>query len=260
MNYKKFLNNDIFKIDEFNQFKLLINDFEKINKYNFLHIGIIERSYIYSGKSIFSPMIKSKNISVIDYQYINMANHRKGYQNDWIKNIDFNFLTANHKIVDCLNDFKFSFKNLDCDFLLMPNIIHHCSDFPLLIRKIIKIFPKLKFLYLFDSPLRETHQYPYDFARQTPNSIDNIMKKNSFKKVYSNDIGNAFDVLLYFISQSNKILEKKVNRKIFDNIKKIEPLLKKNRNQKKWQNLGRSYAKLFTAYSMIYKKNSNGRI
>ena len=76
MNYKKFLNNDIFKIDEFNQFKLLINDFEKINKYNFLHIGIIERSYIYSGKSIFSPMIKSKNISVIDYQYINMANHR----------------------------------------------------------------------------------------------------------------------------------------------------------------------------------------
>jgi len=255
MNYKNFLKKNIFKTDEFNQFNLMIDDFNKINKLNSKHIAILERTFIYSGYSIFSPLILSKKVSIIDYNFKNMKESRKGYQLDWIKNTKYKFIKSQYSIKDCLNDFKFSFKSIDCDFLMIPNVLHHCSDFTLLIKKIIIKFPNLKYIYIFDSPLREIHQYPYDFARHTPSSIENILIKSRFKKIYYKDIGNAFDVLLYFISQSKKILSNNENIKIKKQIDKIVPILRENRNLKKWQNLGRKHAKLYSAYSMIFKKN-----
>ena len=95
MRYKRFLETKIFKIDEYYQFKLLIDDLYGINKYKFSHIAIIERSFIYSGKSIFSPIFKAKNISIIDYQFKSMQKSRKGLQAEWIEKENYNFLCGN---------------------------------------------------------------------------------------------------------------------------------------------------------------------
>ena len=52
--YFNFLKNHIFKVDEYNQFNLLVDDFKIINKLNCKHYGLIERTYLYNGL-IFSP-------------------------------------------------------------------------------------------------------------------------------------------------------------------------------------------------------------
>ena len=79
------------------------------------------------------------------------------------------------------------------------------------------------------------------------------MKKYHFNKIYYNDIGNVFDVMLYIISQGSVILDKKENKNLSNQVNKLIPLLKNNRNKKKYQNLGRKHARAYSGYSMIYK-------
>tara|TARA_Y100001970_G_C14119901_1_gene795684 strand:+ start:236 stop:1003 length:768 start_codon:yes stop_codon:yes gene_type:complete len=254
MIYKNFLKKNIFKTDEYDQFNLLFNDFEKINKMKLKHVMILERSHIYNGFSIFSPLIKTKTISVVDYRFKNISNNRVGYQYNWIKDSRYNFVKSKYLITDCFNSFNFNFKKNDCEFLLIPNVLHHCSDFQKMLKNLLKRLPKIKYIYIFDSSLRETHQYPFDYARHTPSSIKNIMFNFKFKNLSLKETGNAFDVLLYFISQSKKILANKENSYLNNQIKKIVPELKRKRKLKKWQNLGRKYAKLNSAFSMIFEK------
>lgn len=252
--YIEFLKKNIFKTSEYLQFELLINDLHKISKKNSLHFAIIERSYLYGGRSIFYPLFEqSKKVTLFSYEFNKFEKSRKSTQINWIKKFDYNFKKYDYKIIDKIGDIDFNFKNKNCEFILIPNIVHHCSNFNQLITKIKKKFNKLKYIYIFDSSIRETHQFPYDFERQTPSSIDIIMKKNGLHKIYNKEIGNVFDVMLYVISQSKKILSNNLNDKINSKIKQLEPLLLEKRSNKKWRNLGRKYAKFYTAYSMIYK-------
>lgn len=253
-NYIHFLKKNIFNTDEYLQFNLLLEDLIKLKKYKCNHFGIIERSYIYDGLSIFSPIYnKTNKVTVFDYNFKNFKKHRIGAQKNWIKDTNFEYDKSKYKIIDEIGKINLNFKNNDCDIILIPNVVHHCSNFDELIKKIKSKFKKLKYIYIFDSTIRESHQYPYDFERQTPSSIDQILKKYNFKKIYNNDIGNVFDVMLYLISQGKIIINKKENKAISNEIEKLIPLLKIVRNKKKYQNLGRKYAKLYSAYSMIYK-------
>lgn len=252
--YFEFLKKNIFKTNEYLQFELLLNDLKNIRKKKSVHYGIIERSYLYGGRSIFYPLFeKSKKVTIFSYEFSKFEKSRKSTQIDWIKKTNYNFKQFDYKVVDKIGKIEFNFKNKDCEFILIPNIVHHCSNFNQLITKIKKQFNKLKYIYIFDSSIRETHQFPYDFERQTPSSIDIIMKKNGLHKIYNEEIGNVFDVMLYVISQSKKILSNSSNNKINSKIRQLEPLLIEKRSSKKWRNLGRKYAKLYTAYSMIYK-------
>ena len=252
--YIQFLKEKIFKTEEYLQFNLLLKDLLKLKKYKCNHFGIIERSYLYDGLSIFSPIYnKKKIVTIFDYNFKNFNKNRIGAQKNWIGNYKFNFTESKYKIIDEIGKVKLNFKNIDCDIILIPNVVHHCSNFDELIKQIKIKFKKIKYIYIFDSPIRESHQYPYDFERQTPSSIDKIMKKYHFNKIYYNDIGNVFDVMLYIISQGRVILDKKENKNLSNQVNKLIPLLKNNRNKKKYQNLGRKHARMYSAYSMIYK-------
>ena len=136
-------------------------------------------------------------------------------------------------------------------------MLHHCSNFSLLMDDLIKKMPKLKYLYIFDSYLRESHQFPDDFCRYTTSALDVLLADKGFKNIYKKEIGNAFDAILYFISQSEKILEHKDNLQLKKIINKLIPLLKDKNNLKKWRGLRRKHASLSTAYSMFFKKNKS---
>ena len=64
--YKKFLKEQIFKTEEYDQFNLMFKDFENLKNMNYSHCAILERSYMYNGKSIFVPLLnqKKKNTSI----------------------------------------------------------------------------------------------------------------------------------------------------------------------------------------------------
>ena len=81
------------------------------------------------------------------------------------------------------------------------------------------------------------------------------MDRYSFKSKNIEETGNIFDSILYLFSQSSTLLknkELKKIKKIFD--KELKNNLIKERHKKKWVSLGRKYATMTTAYSIIFKK------
>ena len=253
--YKDFLKKEVFKTEEFFQFNLLFNDLEKIKKLKYNHAVIIERSYMYDNKSIFIPLMNQKKKNTSINFLISNSKKRKGIQNDFLDEAKINFIKSDLWIQDCKNNYKYNFKIIDCDFLMIPNSLHHISDFPLLLKQLIKKMPKLKHIYIFDSYLREGHQKPNDYCRYTVFALENLMKNNNFKLIKKNETGNIFDALLYLFSQSKELLkEKELNqiKLIFD--KKLKKNLINERHKKKWSNLGRKFATMHTAYSIYFKK------
>lgn len=253
--YEKFLKEKVFKTNEYNQFNLLFKDIKKLNKQNFKHGVILERSYMYDNLSIFTPLFKkNKKMTSINY-LIKASNKRIGIQNKFIDNLNFNLEKSELWIKDNENSFTSNFKILDNDFLIIPNALHHISDFDLLMKKICRIMPNLKKIYIYDSYLREAHQSPNDYARHTIHSLKIIMKRYNFKSQDIKETGNVFDGILYLFSQSSVLLKNKELK----NIKNIfEKYLKKDlinhRDKKKWVSLGRKYATMTTAYSITFKK------
>jgi len=255
MSYSEFLKKNIFKTDEFYSFNLLFKNLKQINRLNFKHIAILERSHIYFGKSIFSPLIHSQIKSLIDYNFYKKPDSRNGYQTKWLDKINFKFDHSEYLITDHIGEFDFDFKSIDCECLIIPNVLHHCSNFDKLVSYFSKKFPKLKYIYIFDSYLRENHQHPYDFARHNLSSLECILKKHSYNIYKQEETGNAFDAMLYIFSQSKKILGKSENIEIKNKINKLIPLLNKKKHYIKWRKLGRKYATLTTAYSVTFINN-----
>ncbi len=253
--YEKFLKEKVFKTKEFYQFNLLFKDIKKLNKRNFKHGAILERSYMYNNRSIFIPLFnKNKKLTSINYKIKN-SSKRTGIQNNFIANLDFNFVESKYWIKDNENSFTSNFNLLNNDLLIIPNALHHISNFDLMMKKITKTMPNLNTIYIYDSYLREGHQSPNDYARHTIHSLKNIMDRYSFKSKNIEETGNIFDSILYLFSQSSTLLknkELKKIKKIFE--KELKNNLIKERHKKKWISLGRKYATMTTAYSIIFKK------
>jgi hypothetical protein len=253
--YINFLKHKIFKTDEYDQFNLLLESVEEfVANYNH-RVAIMERSYIYGGRSLFAPLVSTDSKPVvIDYRP-DSADARVNYQGSWIDESGFQFQNASETILDLGTGYQFSFKKLGADSLLIPNVLHHCRDFPSLIEGLQTALPNLRRVYIFDSYLREGHQAPDDYCRYTPSALELVMRKLGFGKVTLRETGNIFDGLLYLISQAQWQLENapELNdlRILID---EIVPRLRSIRHDVRYRSLGRPHAFLTTAYAMSFER------
>ena len=249
----KYLREKIFKTNEYYQFELLFRQAREIERKAPFPLGILERAYIYNGKSIFSSVFSKMQVVPIDYRPVS-AKQRKGFQSAWIDEAGLNCTVAQSSITDNGKKFFLNLKNKQIKTLFIPNVIHHCRDFPRLIKILAKKLPKLRYIFIFDSYIRENHQEPDDFCRYTPSALKNTLLNAGFTKTSKKEIGNVFDCILYFISQAQKNLNRVENSKLKLKIEKIIPDLRKKRKIKKYRFLGRKHAGAATGYSISFKK------
>ena len=252
--YKNFLKTEVFKTDEYLQFSLLLDAISQFDLGTHNHTAILERAYIYSGKSIFSGLVENSKASVIDYKCLS-ASERSGFQASWIEKTTFDFQEADYQINDLGSKYEFSFDSLDCDSLIIPNVLHHCRDFRGLLEQIICKLPSLDEILIFDSYLREEHQIPDDYQRYTPSALTNLLSDLNFQLTKQDEVGNVFDAILYFISQAQEVLkfpELSETRKLLNEA--VIPNLKQIRESEKYRPLGRTHANIATGYAMSFKK------
>ena len=66
--YKTYLMERVFDVEKYGQFNLMFEFFDWLNAKKTMKIGLLERSYIYDGRSIFAPMLDNHKVHVIDYR------------------------------------------------------------------------------------------------------------------------------------------------------------------------------------------------
>ncbi|CAE7405488.1 GNE [Symbiodinium microadriaticum] len=125
-------------------------------------VVLLERSFIYNGSSIFAGLIAADNVTVLDYRPENAAD-RVGYQSAWLVDSGYSYQVAEGGVFDTGNGYQFDLPDGPMDSLLIPNILHHCRDFPELIKGVLDRRPGLRRVFVFDSYLRENHQEPDDY-------------------------------------------------------------------------------------------------
>ena len=252
----KFLKKNIFKTDEFYQFELLFKNISRLESKSPKPLAVLERAYIYDGISIFSVLFKDLNkLIFLDYRP-KSAKRRRGFQSKWITKTKLSFSKVEIKVIDTGKKFIIKNKLPNIRSLFLPNVLHHCRNFEDLLKTLVKKAKQLKKIYVFDSYIRENHQDPDDYCRFTPSALTEVLKKINFKEVSRQEIGNVFDVILYFVSQAKEILRRKENLKLSQKLYKLLPDLKKRRKSKKYRSLGRPHASACSAYFIEYKKAS----
>jgi hypothetical protein len=253
--YLEFLKQKIFKTAEFDQFNLLFDALARFLARPTGEVAILERSYIYGGRSLFAPLLPAGTpTSIIDYRPVS-ADSRSNYQGHWIDQCGLEFPTAAQEIVDLGTGYRMSFSRLDTMTLLVPNVLHHCRDFADLVGHLQAAMPQLQRVFVFDSYLREGHQTPDDFCRYTPSALERVMRAGGFGRVELEETGNVFDAILYLISQARWQLENAPElAQLKQSMDELEPILREIRRNKKYRPLGRPHAYMATAYAMSFER------
>lgn len=253
--YIDFLKQKIFKVSEYDQFELFFDELKNFLEPCSGEVAIVERSYIYGGRSLFAPLISTvAKPVVIDYRP-DSADSRSNYQGSWLDQSGFDFPQADQSVLDLGTGYRFSFNQLDSDTLLIPNVLHHCRDFRSLMSNMQAAMPDLKRVFVFDSYLREGHQTPDDFCRYTPSALESVMRALGFGRVTLRETGNIFDGLLYLISQARWQLENASElNDLRISIDAIVPQLRSIRRDERYRSLGRPHAFLSTAYAMTFER------
>lgn len=252
--YADFLRKNIFKTDEFAQFELMFQALAALPLDEATHVAILERSFIYDGQSIFAGLVDAPEVTVIDYRPAS-ASERAGYQAGWLEESGYDFLRSTAAVVDTGTDHELDFDTLDCDILLIPNVLHHCRNFPSLMAKLQSAMPRLKRVFVYDSTLRENHQVPDDFCRYTPAALEDVLRPMGYATETLEETGNIFDAILYFISQAKVPLgapELASVKALMDD--KVVPSLREIRHDLKYRPLGRAYASATTAYAITFAR------
>lgn len=250
-NYREFLEKQIFKTHYYGQFKILFDMFEHINEIAG-SVCILERCFIYGDKSIFANLLSERSINVIDYRPLS-ADKREGFQSNWIENCDFDFKTSDGLFKESLEGLEVSGNTHESDILVVPNVLHHCRDVPLLVKTLLEKNKSAREIYFFDSYIREGHQEPDDFCRYTVSALDHVMKKNKFHRSWQLEYGNVFDAILYFCLQAEQnFVTFPELVELDDKIKNLIPELLEVRNNEEYRSLGRPNASLITGYSVGY--------
>ena len=249
----KYLREKVFKTDEYYQFELLFRQAREIEKKATSPIGILERAYIYNGKSIFSSVFSKNEIVPIDYRP-SSSKEREGFQSAWLEKAGLNCLSAASSIIDTGESFVFKLQNKKIRTLFITNVLHHCRDFPELLKGVKSRFPALKKIYVFDSYIRENHQDPDDFCRYTPSALSVLFKKAGFIEKKRSEVGNIFDAILYLISQAKECLKNSENIDLQNKLRKVIPLLKEKRKSRKYRSLGRKFASAATGYALTFER------
>lgn len=253
--YASFLKTDVFKTEEFAQFELFFQAMRTLPVDPGSKVAILERAFIYNGQSIFANLVPAgATVTVIDYRPTS-ADDRAGYQSSWLDTSGFDYPRATARISDTGDNHMLDFDRLDCDMLLIPNVLHHCRNFPSLMDRLMVAMPNLKRVFIFDSSLRENHQAPDDFCRYTPSALEDVMRPRGFQTEALEETGNIFDAILYFISQAKVPL---TSPELSDLRAKLEteivPRLRQVRHDEKYRPLGRPFASATTAYAMTFKR------
>jgi hypothetical protein len=253
--YVEFLKRDIFKVAEYDQFELLFDALSDFLASDGNGVVILERSYIYGGRSLFAPLVPAASQPiVVDYRPVS-ADSRSNYQGSWIDRSGFEFPIARESIVDLGTGYRFSFDRLEADTLVIPNVLHHCRDFPSLMEVMQAAMPGLCRVFVFDSYLREGHQTPDDFCRYTPAALEQVMRRLGFGRITQRETGNIFDGLLYMVSQARWQLDNAPElADLRQSIDAIVPRLREVRRDERYRPLGRPHAFMSTAYAMIFER------
>lgn len=253
--YLQFLKTEIFKTEEYHQFNLLFDAALEFLSNTSGQVAILERSYIYGGRSLFAQLVSpASRAIVIDYRPLS-AETRANFQGSWLDESEFSFQRAANSITDLGSDYHFSFERLDAQALIIPNVLHHCRDFPSMMKSLESLIPSLRHIFIYDSYLREGHQTPDDYCRYTPSALKCVMRELGFEESNLTETGNIFDGILYLLSQAEWQLETyKELSDLRSSLNSIVPRLRGIRSDPKYRFLGRPYAYLSTAYAMSFTR------
>lgn len=253
--YVEFLKHEIFKVTEYDQFELFFDAVRPFLEPCCGEVAIVERSYIYGGRSLFAPLVPAvARAVVIDFR-TKSADKRSNFQGSWLERSGFDFPHATETVIDSGTGYRLSFNHLDSDSLLVPNVLHHCRDFPSMMSSMQAAMPSLRRVFVFDSYLREGHQIPDDFCRYTPSALESVMRALGFDKVTLRETGNIFDGLLYLISQARWQLDNAPElNDLRSSIDAIVPQLRLIRRDERYRSLGRPHASMSTAYAMTFER------
>jgi hypothetical protein len=254
--YAAFLKREVFKTHEYQQFELLFDALAGLLERPVGKVAILERAYIYGGRSLFAGLLPDDGEKVvIDYRP-ESAEARSNYQGSWLDGSSFDYPMADQSIIDCSTGYRFSFDTLAVRTLLIPNVLHHCRDFPDLMASFLSSMPSLERVFIFDSYLREAHQAPDDFCRYTPAALEVVMRRLGFVVGRREEIGNVFDGILYLVSQAGWHLKNDPRlaevRGLLED--RLVPMLRDIRSSPDWRPLGRPYASLSTAYALTFER------
>lgn len=252
IDHEKYLKKDLFFTKKkWPQFNLLFDDVKKLSRKisNNSKIVFLERNLLYGGSSLFAPFFYKNDVISIDCS-TKRIKQRGSYNLRFLKNPKI--LKFGTKKTD--NYKKISLKNNTADLIIVPNLMHHISDFNKFLSECYRILKKDGKLYVFEPTFREQHQDPEDFFRFTPNSFREILKNNKFKVLKVNRTGGAFSAAIYCLDQASQYLpgniKKKYKKKINDKL--IKDFLDYEKKYKK--NLVRKHTSFPTAFSIIGKK------
>ncbi|GAA3910714.1 hypothetical protein [Litoribacillus peritrichatus] len=249
--YLKFIKEDIFKVGRVQSFNLLFDLIENLKDYP--SIALLERSYIYNGYSIFSPLF-SKTVEVIDYRP-ETANERSGFQKSWVDDYCRYMVRSESSVVIESDEPKFEGQIIESDLLLVPNVLHHCSDFEKTLTEIIQYSNAINKIAVFDSYIREEHQAPDDYARQTRWSLKRMMQSMGFSETQYQEAGNVFDAIRYMIFQADKLLSSEPELgDVKKSLYQLDDMLVDHCKNEEYRSLRRPHASLSTGYWAIYER------
>ena len=160
---------------------------------------------------------------------------------------------SNSVIEDLGHSFDIKLSAPDFDCFLVPNVLHHCRDFSLLMDLVKSAVPNINQVHIFDSYIREQHQYPDDFCRFTVAGLEAIFQKLGFYLKESNEYGNVFDGILYLIAQSEAVLSANAELKELKILlDEAACMLGSFANNPNYRNLGRPHASFASSYTASF--------
>lgn len=252
--YRAFLEGEIFNTKVLGQFSLMFDAISRLIDVSGDSLLIVERSTIYGGKSIFEPLFSGRSDqqrNVINYMSHEDSDY-ESLQTSWLGEYFTALPTANFFYKDLDEDIQTNLVSTSSSDVFVANALHHCRDFPALLDTILKLNPSTR-VHIFDSYIRESHQYPYDFNRFLIAGLREIFKRHNYYVDFVDYYGNIFDGILYLINQAEPLVKNHselsdLERNFFDLQKRLSGI----KNEQAFRSLGRQGASYESAYFVTF--------
>ena len=197
-NHIKVLKENVFEINNYPSFRLLIEGLENILiKYDFPNkkVCILERTKLY-GTSLFGGLFQEAEIHSFDCSP-ESALERNSYNAYMVKSENFINYTD---IISISQNKLFKLPNDKFDVIFIPNLIHHFRDQNKLFTECFKSLKDNGELVIFEPTFREVHQAPHDYIRYTPYGIKQKFEDCLFKHIECQEIGDSFEAITYILN------------------------------------------------------------
>lgn len=198
INHIKVLKEDVFELNKYPSFSLLIDGLEEIlkkfDKAN-TNICLLERTKLYAT-SLFGGLFLKANVSSFDCSP-RSADVRGSYNSHLVKNNDFiNY----NKIIDLPQDDISKLPKNKFDIIFIPNLVHHFKNQKTLFDSCYKSLKQGGTILIFEPTFREIHQTPHDYIRYTPYGIEEALKDSSLIPLECIETGDSFEAINYILN------------------------------------------------------------